>query len=260
MPLVEVVNLSYRYPDGVHALSHVSFQFDAGECVALVGPNGAGKSTLLWHLNGLLPDRLRDGHHRHNGGHAAAAAPADVRVDGLAVSHANLATVRRAVGLLFQDPDDQLFGTTVREDVAFGPLNLGLEAAEVSRRVEEALAVVGLSAKADRVPHHLSMGERKRACLAGIIACRPQLLALDEPTANLDPRARRQLMRLLSELNCAKLIASHDLEMILDICPRVIVLDEGRICADGPTIEILRDEALLEAHGLELPPSLRGRR
>ncbi|HEY4310520.1 MAG TPA: ABC transporter ATP-binding protein [Pirellulales bacterium] len=260
MPLVEVEHLSYRYPDGVVALSDVSFTLGAGECVALVGPNGAGKSTLLWHLNGLLPERLRDGHHRHQGGNHSETAPVPLRVDGMAVSHAHLPLVRRAVGLLFQDPDDQLFGTTVREDVAFGPLNLGLDAAEVHRRVDEALAVVGLSAAGDRVPHHLSMGERKRACLAGIIACRPQLLALDEPTANLDPRARRQLMRLLGELDCAKLIASHDLEMILDVCPRVILLDEGRICADGPTAELLRDEQLLEVHGLELPPSLRERR
>ena len=190
MPLVEVVDLGYRYPDGLVALSHVSFTLAAGECVALVGPNGAGKSTLLWHLNGLLPDRLRDGHHHHrNGTPHANHQPAAVRVDGMEVSHANLPRIRRAVGLLFQDPDDQLFGTTVGEDVAFGPLNLGLDAAEVRRRVDESLAVVGLSALADRVPHHLSMGERKRACLAGIIACEPKLLALDEPTANLDPRA-----------------------------------------------------------------------
>ncbi len=253
MPLVEVKDLSYRYPDGVVALAHVSFNIDEGECVALVGPNGAGKSTLLWHLNGLLPDHGRHGHRGHNS-HTAS-----VRIAGMDVTHEHLPLVRRAVGLLFQDPDDQLFGTSVREDVAFGPVNLGLDAAEIRQRVQESLAVVGLSDAAERVPHHLSVGERKRACLAGVIACRPQLLALDEPTANLDPRARRQFMRLLTDLSCAKLVASHDLEMILDICPRVIVLDEGRICVDGPTNEILRDEALLEAHGLELPPSLRGR-
>jgi len=182
------------------------------------------------------------------------------RVAGLDVTHDHLPQVRRAVGLLFQDPDDQLFGTSVREDVAFGPVNLGLDAAEGRQRVRESLAIVGLSDVAERVPYHLSVGQRKRACLAGVIACRPQLLALDEPTANLDPRARRQFMQLLTELSCAKLVASHDLEMILDICPRVIVLDEGKICADGPTAEILRDERLLEAHGLELPPSLRERR
>jgi cobalt/nickel transport system ATP-binding protein len=261
MPLVEAQNLSYRYPDGVLALAHVSFTVAEGECVALVGPNGAGKSTLLWHLNGLLPERLRDGAgHRHGRhGQAGNSHAGAVRVAGLDVNHDNLFAVRRAVGLLFQDPDDQLFGATVREDVAFGPLNLGLDAEEVRRRVDSSLAVVGLSGVGERLPHHMSVGERKRACLAGVIACQPQLLALDEPTANLDPRARRQLMRLLCELECAKLIASHDLEMILDICPRIILLDEGQIHADGPTAEILRDEPLLVAHGLELPPSLRRR-
>jgi energy-coupling factor transporter ATP-binding protein EcfA2 len=267
MPLVEIHNLSYRYPDGVLALEQVSLAVGDGECVGLVGPNGAGKSTLLWHLNGLLPERLRDGAgHRHGGGgrnhhgHAGANSHAgSVRVAGLDVDHGNLFDVRRAVGLLFQDPDDQLFGATVREDVAFGPLNLGLAADEVRRRVDESLAVVGLVSVGQRLPHHLSVGERKRACLAGVIACRPQLLALDEPTASLDPRARRQLIGLLRELDCAKLIASHDLEMILEVCPRVILLDEGRIHADGPTSEIFRDETLLVAHGLELPPSLRRR-
>jgi energy-coupling factor transporter ATP-binding protein EcfA2 len=259
MPLVEVRNLSYRYPDGVLALSEISFALEERECVGLVGPNGAGKSTLLWHLNGLLPERLRDGHRPGGAGHHAHGHAVAVRIAGREVSHANLAEVRRAVGLMFQDPDDQLFGATVREDVAFGPLNLGLEAAEVRCRVDQSLAVVGLSGVAERLPHHLSVGERKRVCLAGVLACRPQLLALDEPTANLDPRARRQFMRLLGELDCAKLVASHDLEMILDICPRVIVLDEGQIHADGPTDEILRNEPLLEAHGLELPPSLRKR-
>ena len=271
-PLVEIVDLTYRYPDGVLALVRVTLSVREGECVGLVGPNGAGKSTLLWHLNGLLPERLRDGAgrgHRHALGHAHASrhgGPAPgrntqsgtVRVAGLELTHENLFQVRRAVGLLFQDPDDQLFGATVSEDVAFGPLNLGLPPDEVRKRVEESLAVVGLSEAAHRMPHHMSLGERKRACLAGVIACQPQLLALDEPTASLDPRARRQLMELLGRLDCAKLIASHDLEMILDICPRVILLDEGRIHADGPTAEILRDEPLLVAHGLELPPSLRG--
>jgi energy-coupling factor transporter ATP-binding protein EcfA2 len=260
MPLVEVANLSYSYPDGVRALAHVEFAIGEHECVGLVGPNGAGKSTLLWHLNGLLPERLRDGMHasRWHGNHHAGS-QSSVRVAGMNLDHANLPAVRRMVGLVFQDPDDQLFGATVREDVAFGPLNLGLDAAEVRRRVDGSLAIVGLSGAADRLPHHMSLGERKRACLAGVLACEPKLLALDEPTANLDPRARRQLLLVLGGLDCAKLIASHDLEMILDICPRTILLDEGRIHADGPTAEILRDEALLEAHGLELPASLRPR-
>ncbi|MBI2825710.1 MAG: ABC transporter ATP-binding protein [Planctomycetia bacterium] len=257
MPLVEIRNLSYRYPDGVLALSDVSFAVDEGECVGLVGPNGAGKSTLLWHLNGLLPERLREGPRwSSEGNHQANSHAGVLRVADMELSADNLPAVRRAVGLVFQDPDDQLFGTTVREDVAFGPLNLGLSADEVRLRVDAALAVVGLSNVAERLPHHLSVGERKRACLAGVLACRPRLLALDEPTANLDPRARRQLIRMLTQLDCAKLIASHDLEMILEICPRVILLDEGRVRADDPTESILRDEPLLLAHGLELPASL----
>ena len=258
MPLVEVSDLSYCYPDGQRALERVSFTLADDECIALVGPNGAGKSTLLWHLNGLLPERLRGGHH-HGAPPSSNGYSGNVRIAGLDVTHAHLPAVRRAVGLLFQDPDDQLFGATVREDVAFGPLNLGLRDDEVRLRVDDAIATVGLAGAIDRLPHHLSVGERKRVCLAGVLACRPQILALDEPTANLDPRARRQLMNLLGTLRCAKLIASHDLEMILDICPRVILLDEGRIHADGPTAEILRDEPLLLAHGLELPPSLRKR-
>ena len=239
---IEITNLRYRYLDGTQALRGVSLCVAPGECVGLLGPNGSGKSTLLLHLNGILPEKL--------------VADGTLRIQGEAIRAENLENVRRQVGVLFQDPDDQLFGATVREDVAFGPLNLGLDRAEVLRRVEDSLAVVGLSAVSERLPHHLSVGERKRACLAGVLACQPRLLALDEPTANLDPRARRQLMRLLCELDCAKLIASHDLEMILDICPRIILLDEGQIHADGPTSEILRDQRLLEAHGLELPPSL----
>ncbi len=265
MPLVEVRDLSYRYPDDTRALRHVSFAIDDGECVGLVGPNGAGKSTLLWHLNGLLPEC--SGHARGSGragqgphdkaSHSEASAAAAIKVADLPMVEANLPAIRRTVGLVFQDPDDQLFCPTVREDVAFGPLNLGLPQEEVRRRVADALAAVGLEEIAARLPHHLSVGERKRACLAGVLACQPRLLALDEPTANLDPRARRQLMSVLDDLRCAKIIASHDLEMILEMCPRVILLDEGQVRADGATQEILRDEPLLIAHGLELPPSLR---
>jgi energy-coupling factor transporter ATP-binding protein EcfA2 len=285
MALVEVRDLSYRYADGTRALRHVTFAIDDGECVGLVGPNGAGKSTLLWHLNGLLPECSghragsgRAGEGRHSGQSLASAHRADdahvdaartgtpngcaVHVVGLPMSDENLPAIRRAVGLVFQDPDDQLFCPSVREDVAFGPLNLGLPHDEVRHRVAEALAAVGLGAggSADvsaRLPHHLSVGERKRVCLAGVLACQPRVLALDEPTANLDPRARRQLMAVLAEFPCAKIIASHDLEMILEMCSRVILLDEGEVRADGSTAEILRDEPLLVAHGLELPHSLR---
>ena len=257
MPLVEVKQLSYRYPDGNLALDQIGFQIAAGECVGLVGPNGAGKSTLLWHLNGLLPGGLmRPAHKPRRAGQGSATNGVAVKIAGLAAAEPNLPTIRRLVGLVFQDPDDQLFCPTVAEDLAFGPLNLGLQREEIECRVRDALAAVGLAGYEERLPHHLSLGERKRVCLAGVLACQPDLLAVDEPTANLDPRARRQLMGIMRELACAKLIASHDLEMVLELCSRVIILDAGRICADGPTAEVLRDEPLLVAHGLELPGSL----
>ncbi|HEX4129359.1 MAG TPA: ABC transporter ATP-binding protein [Pirellulales bacterium] len=260
MALVEVTDLAYAYPDGTLALHHVEFCIERGESVGLVGPNGAGKSSLLWHLNGLLPAGPTGHEHPHPTDARLTLGRGGVKVEGLdAAAAANLPRIRRMVGLMFQDPDDQLFCSTVREDVAFGPLNLGLERAEVAARVDESIAAVGLEAVQDKPPHHLSLGERKRACLAGVLACRPRLLALDEPTANLDPRARRQFIALLSGLSCAKLIASHDLEMICELCPRVIVLDRGEIFADGPTGEILADEALMLAHGLEVPMSLAGK-
>jgi cobalt/nickel transport system ATP-binding protein len=260
MPLVDVKSLAYHYPDGTVALRGVSFRIADGETVGLVGPNGAGKSTLLWHLNGLLPSRRGDHYHDHGAGqrgwHRHNDPPA-VWIDGLTVESANLPAIRGAVGLVFQDPDDQLFCPTVHEDVAFGPTNQGLSHDDVERRVAEALSAVDLAGLDNRLPHRLSYGERKRVCLAGVLACRPRLLVLDEPTANLDPRARRQLMRLVRQLSCAKLIASHDLEMILELCDRVILLDRGRIYADGPAKTILSDEPLLLDHGLELPLSLR---
>lgn len=263
MPLIEIDDLSFQYPDGTPALRNVSLSIDEGECVGLAGPNGAGKSTLLLHLNGLLPARARGEGHYHElpsvYGKRVVFHPT-VRVSGMKVTDENLPAIRRTVGLVFQDPDDQLFCPTVREDVAFGPLNLGLARAEVERRVAESLAAVGLEGFEDRQPHRLSMGERKRVCLAGVLACEPKLLALDEPTANLDPRARRQLMAILVQLPCAKIIASHDLEMMIDICTRTILVDEGRIHADGATLDVFRDEALLVAHGLEVPASLRAPR
>lgn len=262
MNLVDVRNLSYTYPDGTVALRHVRFDLAAGECVGLIGPNGAGKSTLLWHLNGLLPERgagRRHPLHRRaavaNGQDAAPHHP-PVRIAGREIVADNLPSIRRTVGLLFQDPDDQLFCPTVREDVAFGPLHLDLPREEVLRRVREALTAVDLAEAEHRPPHHLSLGERRRVCLAGVLACQPELLVLDEPTANLDPRSRRQLLHILGRLECAKLIASHDLEMILALCSRVILLDGGTIQADGPTRQILADGPLLERHGLELPASL----
>jgi cobalt/nickel transport system ATP-binding protein len=241
--LIAVRDLSYRYPDGHDALLDVSFTLGPGERVALIGPNGAGKSTLLLHLNGLLPDR-------------PPSTPA-VTVDGLPVTEANLREIRRRIGLLFQDPDDQLFCPTVWEDVAFGPRQLGLREPALSRLVAESLAQVGLAGFEERLPHHLSRGEKRRACLAGLLACDARALVLDEPTSDLDPRGRRELMALLADLPVTQLIATHDLEFVVEICPRTIVLDGGRIVADGPTRRLLGDEPLMLAHGLERPHILR---
>jgi energy-coupling factor transporter ATP-binding protein EcfA2 len=241
--LIAVRGLSYRYPDGHDALLDVSFTLAPGERVALIGPNGAGKSTLLLHLNGLLPDR-------------PSSTPA-VTVDGLPVAEPDLREIRRRIGLLFQDPDDQLFCPTVWEDVAFGPRQLGLREPALSRLVAESLAQVGLAGFEERLPHHLSRGEKRRACLAGLLACDARALVLDEPTSDLDPRGRRELMALLSRLSVTQLIATHDLEFVVEICPRTIVLDGGRIVADGPTRQLLDDEPLMLAHGLERPHILR---
>jgi energy-coupling factor transporter ATP-binding protein EcfA2 len=263
---VRVRDLSFRYPDGRHALRGVNLTILPGESVALVGPNGAGKSTLLLHLNGLLPGKGQsplDGGHTHTHTHGArAAAPArngssSVCIDGLELNPRNAPEVRRRVGLVFQDPDDQLFSTSVLEDVAFGPLNLGKSPAEARRIARECLARVDLEEAAERAPHHLSFGERKRVCLAGVLACNPSILVLDEPTANLDPRGRRRFMQLISRLSATRLIATHDLEMVLELCARTVLLDGGRVVADGPTREVLGDSPLLEAHGLELPLSLK---
>lgn len=245
MIMLEVRNLSYCYPDGHPALRGLSFGIAPGERVALIGPNGAGKSTLLLHLNGLLPDHVPS-------------SPA-VTVDGLPLTETNLPEVRRRVGLLFQDPDDQLFCPTVGEDVGFGPRQLGVREPELSSRVTSSLAQVGLAGFEERLPHRLSRGEKRRVCLAGLLACEARLLVLDEPTSDLDPRGRRELMALLSNLDVAQLIATHDLELVVALCPRSIVLDGGRIVADGPTLELLDDEALMLAHGLERPHVLRHR-
>jgi cobalt/nickel transport system ATP-binding protein len=260
VPAVRVVGLEYRYPDGRPALRGVDLTIMPGESIALVGPNGAGKSTLLLHLNGLLPGKgtpaaLHAGH-----GPAPASrngAASSVWVEGLEVNAKNAPEVRKRVGLLFQDPDDQLFSTSVLEDVAFGPLNLGMSRAEARRLATECLERVDLADAADRPPHHLSFGERKRVCLAGVLACRPSVLVLDEPTANLDPRGRRRFIQLIRSLPATKLIATHDLEMVLELCTRTVLLDAGRVAANGLTRNVLGDPNLLEAHGLEMPLSLK---
>jgi cobalt/nickel transport system ATP-binding protein len=238
-PAIDLQNLRYRYHDGTEALRGISFKIEPGECVGLLGPNGSGKSTLLLHLNGILPDEP--------------GADGAVRINGEPISRANLEAVRRQVGLVFQDPDDQLFCPTVNEDVAFGPQQLGLPDAEVKARVERALAQVGLPDFGHRATHHLSHGEKRRVCLAGVLACEPSILVFDEPTSDLDPRGRREFKALLRQLPATKLIATHDLEMVVELCPRSLVLDGGSVVADGPTRVLLNDEPLMLAHGLEKP-------
>jgi cobalt/nickel transport system ATP-binding protein len=242
-PAIEIENLRYRYHDGTEGLRGVSFAIQPGECVGLLGPNGSGKSTLLLHLNGILPEKLTG--------------DASVRLDGEPITQQNLDQVRRRVGLLFQDPDDQLFCPTVFEDVAFGPQQLGLAGAPLAARVEQALTQVGLAGYGHRSTHHLSHGEKRRACLAGVLACEPSVLILDEPTSGLDPRGRLEFKRLLESISATKLIATHDLEWTVELCSRVIVLDGGIVVADGPTATVLNDEANMLAHGLERPHSLR---
>ena len=235
-PSVEIVDLHYAYPDGHSALSAVHLHLHPGEKVALVGPNGAGKSTLLLHLNGILS---------HQTG--------ELRICGLDVNAKNLGRVRALVGLVFQSPDDQLFSPTVFDDVAFGPIYQGLKPAQVDERVHAALTQVHMEEYARRVSHHLSVGEKKRIALATVLAMQPEVLALDEPSAGLDPRARRTLIHLLSEMPQTMLVATHDLPMVRELFTRTVVMDQGRVVADGPTAQILRDAALLEAHGLEMP-------
>jgi cobalt transport protein ATP-binding subunit len=233
---VELEHVHFRYPDGFEALSGVDLRIAAGEKVALVGPNGAGKSTLMLQLNGTL--RPEHG---------------SVRVAGMAVGKDTIRRVRSEVGLVFQDPDDQLFSPTVFDDVAFGPLHMGLPGDEVHRRVERALAAVGMAAFAHRVPHRMSLGQRKRVALATVLSMDPSILVFDEPSAGLDPRGRRELIGLLRTLGQTLLVSTHDMRLVAEVFPRTVIVDGGTIVADGPTDRILADQALLEAHGLEAP-------
>ena len=252
---VHVECLSFRYPGGSDVLSDISFTIAPGEIIGLVGPSGAGKSTLLQHLNGLLPSKLPD---------PAPLAREEgigqrIMIDGIPVARPTIAEVRRRVGFLFQDPDDQLFCPTVFEDVAFGPLNLGLPDDETRQRVRDSLAAVGLSGFEPRSTLRLSLGERKRVCLAGIFACQPSVLALDEPFSSLDPRARRTLITILKQFPGSQIIATHDLDVVVDLCHRVLLLDGGQLRASGLTADILGNAALMERHGLEVPWRLRSK-
>jgi cobalt/nickel transport system ATP-binding protein len=238
--VIRVAGLSYTYPRGPTALDGVTFEVAQGESIGLVGPNGAGKTTLFLCLSGVL--RVGTGMARLGG--LDPALPADRR------------RLPARVGIVFQNTDDQLFHTSVLDDVAFGPLNLGLEAEEVRRRVAAALDQVGLLGMEDRVPYHLSGGEKRRVAIAGVLAMRPEILLLDEPSMYLDPRGRRELIGLLDRLPGTRIIASHDLEMIRAACRRVLVLDRGRLVADGPVGSVLANAELMNAHGLEVPHSL----
>jgi cobalt/nickel transport system ATP-binding protein len=234
-PTLLVHELHYSYPDGHQALHGVSLHIDSGEKVALVGPNGAGKSTLMLHFNGLLSGQGR------------------LEVAGMPVIKENFPVIRSKVGMVFQNPDDQLFSPTVFEDVAFGPLHMGLPEDEVKERVSTALAQVGMEEAVTRLPHHLSIGEKKRVAIATVLAMVPAILVLDEPSAGLDPRGRRQLVNLLRVLPVTMLVSTHDMLLVQELFPRMIIMDEGVIVADGKTELLLQNNALLEAHGLERP-------
>ncbi|SES00659.1 energy-coupling factor ABC transporter ATP-binding protein [Actinokineospora terrae] len=234
-PALLVERLAYAYPDGHQALFGVNLRVEQGERVAILGPNGAGKTTLVLHLNGVLTGQGK------------------VAVTGLEVNKQNMKEVRRRVGIVFQDPDDQLFMPTVRDDVAFGPANFGLRGPELDARVKRALDDVGMTEHADRSPLHLSGGQRRRVALATVLACDPDVLVLDEPSANLEPRARRELAEVLLGLGRTTVMVTHDLPYALQLCPRSVLVDGGVVVADGPTRDLLADGALLARHRLELP-------
>jgi cobalt/nickel transport system ATP-binding protein len=235
-PILAIRGLSFRYPDGHPALDGVDLLVEEGERVALLGPNGAGKTTLAHHINGILE-----------------AQEGVIEVDGLVLGEDSLPEIRRRVGLVFQDPDDQLFMPTVADDVAFGPANLGLRGSELEHRVHDALMSVGAAALGPRPPHHLSGGEKRRAALAGVLAMKPVILVLDEPTSGLDPAGRREVTGLLDALQMTQLVITHDLPFALELCERAVIIDRGRVAADGPTADLLADASLLAAHRLEMP-------
>lgn len=236
VPTIAVAGLEFSYPDGTIALRSVDLHIHPGERVALLGPNGAGKTTLVLHLNGIHMPQL-----------------GSVAVSGLELSQDNVMEIRRRVGVVFQDPDDQLFMPTVRADVEFGPRNLGLDGDELEERVQQALAAMEVSDLADRPPNHLSFGQKRRVAIAGVLAMEPAILILDEPTSNLDPASRRELANTLHALDTTLLVVTHDLPFALEMCPRTVVMDKGTIVASAPTTEILRNDELLRQHRLELP-------
>ena len=239
--IVAVKELRHVYPDGTVALQDVSFTIHHGESVAIIGANGAGKSTLLLHLNGYLTPTA-----------------GEIRIGDFPITRKNLPEIRRTVGMIFQDADDQLFMPTVFDDVAFGPFNLGLPVDDVRQRVSEVLEQVGAAHLQDKPPYHLSGGEKKRVAIATVLAMSPDILVMDEPTSGLDPYARRQLLGLLKNFQHTRIFTSHDLDMVLELCERTIVLHQGAVRADGPTREIFADDALLAACRLEKPFAMQG--
>lgn len=230
--VIEIKNLGFTYPDGTEALKNINMQIETGDSVGLIGPNGAGKTTLLLHLNGIL---------RGDG---------EVEIFDILVNKKNLKEIRKKVGLVFQDPDDQLFMPTVFDDVAFGPINLGFEKEKVVERVNKALKMVGMEDMVDKAPHHLSFGEKKKISLATVFSMNPEILALDEPSSNLDPRGKREIVKILKNINKTKIIATHDFEIIRQLCQRVVLMNQGQIITEGDTETILGNKELLEKNGL----------
>lgn len=232
---VEIIDLEYTYPDKTKALDGINLEIQPGESIALVGANGAGKSTLLLHLNGINKGKGK------------------INIQGLSVEEKNIKKIRSLVGMVFQNPDDQLFLPTVFDDVSFGPMNMGLDKEEIKFRTQKALEAVGMSGFEKRLSHHLSFGQKKRIAIATVLSMGPEILVLDEPTSNLDPRNRRNLVDLLKTFRTTKIIATHDMGMVANVCERVVVMSQGKIVADGATKEILTDEQLLDKYGLESP-------
>jgi cobalt/nickel transport system ATP-binding protein len=237
--IIEAEDLHYIYPDKTEALNGINFKITHGESVAIIGENGAGKSTLLMHLNGsLLPSS------------------GEMRIGHIPVTKKTLTSIRQNVGMVFQNPDDQLFMSSVFDDVAFGPLNMGLSEEEVKIRVDKALETVGLPDKKERHPHHLSGGEKRRIAIASVLSMSPNVLAMDEPSSDLDPKSRRMLIKLLKSFNHTKIIASHDLDLVAEVCERTIIIFKGKVEKDAPTEEIFKDIDLLNRCSLEQPLSM----
>jgi len=234
--LINVEHLTITYPDGNKAINDISFHIDKGQKVAIIGANGAGKSTLLMALVGIIMP-----------------APKTIVIDNIEVNKNNFSDIRAKIGVVFQNPDDQLFMTKVYDDIAFGPRNYGVSETEIASRIDNILEALGISHLKERMPHRLSGGEKRSVALAAVLSMNPAILLLDEPSSSLDPRARKKLLAILSKLPLTQLIATHDLDMALDICDRVIILKDGCICADGKPREILVNEQLLQENGLELP-------